>query len=732
MEPQEETEEMKGPSVESADPEERIMARRLRIKKRLEQQRKAAMGEDSLDSKSTKQELSKSRKQMKDSKDRVEKLKKDGSNLVDNIKVAADEREHLRRKENNDNNRSRAERLESEAKTALERFEEITKRWQAADMKEIPQDLHDLLMQQKSACDAMIEEKNKLIKEFQEELKTKDDQYVKDLKKQAEDIDLMVERMEDQIKNLTKTHREELMQVEKAFVSERKELLQNSNNKFDSLMKNKQDKEENYLENRQAKMEDNERVLQELRVKDAEDYNSVKIKMETDVQILEQQVQQMKATYQLNQEKLEYNFQVLKKRDDENTITKNQQKRKITKLQDVLNNLKSKLNDQEKDTKKGNVSLMEEYKKICEQFKDLQKKVKIFQEADFKKFRDLWLMKEEMCHSKAFKLLSADQLIAEQHLGQEYLQPNTSALQNRGPIMKVEKLKTEKTAVEFAREILGAHSAMGASATDVTGEQQDSSVLPPSGPEAEGLSDELAIPNDPATGEIPDVDPVIIQRILTLLTDESGFLMESKLKQLLKPLDDDDQSLMRLDAIFQALGVDTESDINKLASYFIKYNVTPRSESNQDPDEEVARIIEGQNSANQRFDEILIKQNDVVKALRKFIQENRKLQVNQQQSIFKSLQTLEERDDSKDSDYWRQLADIVSVEREKLLTSLVTAEEKYCSILKERSKLISDTDSLRQQNAELRLLLNQYINSKVNQELEVPPTRVLQLDILSK
>merc|ERR1712226_1002911 len=706
MEHREEPEVTQGPSVESADPEERIMARRLRIKKRLEQQRKAALGESDIDSKAAKQELSKSRKQMKDSKDRVDKLKKDGSNLVDNIKVAADERENLRRKENNDNNRSRAERLESEAKTAHERFEEITKRWQAADMKEIPQDLHDLLMQQKSACDAMIEEKNKLIKEFQEELKTKDDQYIKDLKKQAEDIDLMVERMEDQIKNLTKTHREELMQVEKAFVSERKELLLGSNNKFETLMKGKQDKEENYLVNRQNKMEDNERVLQELRIKDAEDYNSVKIKMETDVQILEQQVQQMKATYQLNQEKLEYNFQVLKKRDDENTITKNQQKRKITKLQDVLNNLKTKLND--------------------------QKKVKIFQEADYKKFRDLWLMKEEMCHSKACKLLNADQIIAEQHLGQEYLQPNTSLLQNRGPIMKLEKLKSEKTAVEFAREILGAQSAMGGGAgTDITNERQDSSLLP-TGPEAEGLSEDLAIPNDQGGEEIPEVDPVVIQRILTLLTDESGFLMESKLKQLLRPLDDDDQSLMRLDAIFQALGVDTESDINKLASYFLKYNTTPRSESNHDPDEEVARIIEGQNTASQRYDEVLIKQNDVVKALRRFIQENRKLQVNQQQSIFKSLQSLEERDDSKDSDYWRQLADIVPVDREKLLTSLLSAEEKYCSILKERSKLINDTDSLRQQNAELRLLPNQYINSKVNQELEVPPTRVLQLDILSK
>lgn len=37
----------------------------------------------------------------------------------------------------------------------------------------------------------------------------------------------------------------------------------------------------------------------------------------------------MKATYQLNQEKLEYSFQVLKKRDEENTVIKSQQKRKI-------------------------------------------------------------------------------------------------------------------------------------------------------------------------------------------------------------------------------------------------------------------------------------------------------------------------------------------------------------------------------------------------------------------
>ena len=50
-----------------------------------------------------------------------------------------------------------------------------------------------------------------------QELKQKDDLYVKDLKKQAEDIDLMIERMEEQVKNLTKACREELNEIEVSF-----------------------------------------------------------------------------------------------------------------------------------------------------------------------------------------------------------------------------------------------------------------------------------------------------------------------------------------------------------------------------------------------------------------------------------------------------------------------------------------------------------------------------------
>lgn len=37
---------------------------------------------------------------------------------------------------------------------------------------------------------------------------------MKDLKKQAEDVDLMIERMDEQIKTLGKAYREELQEIE--------------------------------------------------------------------------------------------------------------------------------------------------------------------------------------------------------------------------------------------------------------------------------------------------------------------------------------------------------------------------------------------------------------------------------------------------------------------------------------------------------------------------------------
>ncbi|XP_038052211.1 dynein regulatory complex protein 1-like [Patiria miniata] len=777
-------EEDTGPSVDSTDPEERIAARRIRIAKRVEMARREAMGEDpSKLKKEDKEEQSKSKRQIEDSRQRLTKLESDGSELVTNVRVAADAREAHRRTEEEEIQRQRNEKLEAEAKAGLERFDEITKKWEQANSRDLPMELHDLLKQQKSLSEAMIDEKNKLINDFQLELKSKDDQYVKDLKKQAEDIDLMIDRIEEQVKNLTKAYRDEVTQIEKSFETERGELMDNNRRKWEQAMTGRGDQELEYMKQRERRVEEFEKQLQHLRIQDADEYNMVKIKLETDVQVLEQQLQQMKATYQLNQEKLEYNFQVLKKRDEENTITKSQQKRKITRLQDVMNNLKVKLSKQEKQYREENQGLADDYKRITEQFKELQKKSKHFQATDTRKFHDIWCMNEDQVKELAQICLEQDRIIAEQQLGLTWKAPQDMwFMDSVGPI-RSQKSQAEATATsahDVIKEVMSVESSV----------QGDDETVEQSQPD-EGEEGEV---EGETEGEKTKVSVKTIKRVLELLCDESGFLVESKLNTLLAPLEKDERCLMKLDAIFGALGVETEEDVHKLANFFIKYQTpldapaaegqtadeaapfTVDTEKQTTPEEgeastqhrasqvtqptttKVGQVSDGAEDVEQDdFDEgdnaeilqvtgrqeeaagsirstrsdapELIHPNDVGKALRDFVNEHSKPA--KEKAKFQTFRIIsgEERDDSEDAAYWASFPSVLSGKQEKVWKALLDGLEKYSDVLNQRSKLITETDSLRQQNAELRMLLHQYINSKVNQELEIPPTRVLNLDV---
>ena len=76
-------------------------------------------------------------------------------------------------------------------------------------------------------------------------------------------------------------------------------------------MGKRRSQEAHFLARREERIDENEAQIQHLRRRNMEDYNRIKIKLEMDIQTLQQQIQQMKATYLLNAEKLEYNFQVL-------------------------------------------------------------------------------------------------------------------------------------------------------------------------------------------------------------------------------------------------------------------------------------------------------------------------------------------------------------------------------------------------------------------------------------
>lgn len=53
-------------------------------------------------------------------------------------------------------------------KTSQEQFEEITGGWSIANHKAIPQELQEALNHQQQLCDALIEDKKKLINDLQQ------------------------------------------------------------------------------------------------------------------------------------------------------------------------------------------------------------------------------------------------------------------------------------------------------------------------------------------------------------------------------------------------------------------------------------------------------------------------------------------------------------------------------------------------------------------------------------
>ncbi|XP_066479914.1 dynein regulatory complex protein 1 [Tiliqua scincoides] len=710
------TPRVRAPNLASEDPQERIAARRLRIAARLEAKRREALGEDPDAKKLVEEEQSRSHKQIEESRQRLAKLLLDGTQLVTNIQVAADAREAHRRSEEEELSRQRVEKLENEAKANQDKFDEITSKWASAKEKTIPQDLWDVLNLQQQHCAVLIEEKNKLISELQQELKSKDDQYVKDLRKQTDDINLLLERMEEQIRNLMRNYRRELLQIEKAFELERRDLLTSNKKKWEQGMATLNKQELEFMMARLKKVEEYERELNQLRVQDAEEYNVIKIKLEHDVQILEQQLQQMKATYQLNQEKLEYNFQVLKKRDEENTIIKSQQKRKLNRLHDVLNNLRMKLAKQIKQCREENLTLTADYKRIVEQYKDLQRTMRHFAILDAQHFRDVWLMNEEEAKGLIRRALNADHVIHAQQLGLPWEEPDSWVLRNVGPFVYQKKMKS---ASELAREVM-------------TPERNK-----------DGASKEAADPEREITAPWP-ISARTLKRILELLCDESGFLIESKLRGLLQPLEKHDRTLMSLDSIFMALSIDNEDDVYKMVSFFMNFKAQQETEEVVDPgpkealpdavtteekEEETSSVQQEEDRAPLgpvvSLSAIQMHPNDILQALKAFVQEFQ--EPREKHPMVKKV--CEERDNSKDSEYWDALAHIIPDGKLKLWDALVAGLEKYYHILTQRAKLITETDGLHQQNSELRMLLHQYLHSPVNAELLIPPTHLLQLQM---
>ncbi|KAJ3372770.1 hypothetical protein HDU91_002130 [Kappamyces sp. JEL0680] len=667
-------------------------------------------------------DTSKAKNQIHLSSKRIENVRDTGNETVTNIRAGITARESIRRSEEAQKVGLWRESELQEITASNEAQSKIDASWDRVEKLSGPYELHELLQTQKAACDELLTIKDNLISEYVAELKLQDDEYVRELKRQTEEIDKLLDRMDVQFKNHQVALMEEAEQIERAFVEERTELITANARETDKLFETRKSNEAHYMEERGERIEDYIKQLEQLRVNDSEEYNLVKIKLETDVQVLEQQLQQMRVTYQLNTEKLEYNYQVLKKREEENGTILGAQKRKINRLADHLNLLKIKSAKQDKIFQQENTSLTDDYKHLTEQYKELQKKFRHFQLADSKRFKDIWKMNEEEAKEIMRKVLQADKIIYEQQLGLKWEPPAEDLFRNIDPLF------FHTASVNGPQNLKEAEAAFENSMSAKPGGELDA-------------KDSLLAKFQEYKGQSKTM-----KKTLELLCNEAGFLVEDKLQKLLAPLHKDEQSLMRLDSIFKALGVETLDDIERLTSYFVK--------------EEDSTNIQNRAKMINEDKAVLIHPNDVVKALRKFVDTSRtmvkKLDVAASQAAEREGQIIEENEEdlahlaqdyneeaevvlqttktqNLQKDYWNRMANVINDKSYRTWTvgprgslqAVYKGMEKYHLLLTQRWQTSQKIASMEQQNAELKSLLRQYMGARINDELQVPPTQIM-------
>lgn len=77
--------------------------------------------------------------------------------------------------------------------------------------------------------------------------------------------------------------------------------------------------------------------------------------------------------------------------------------------------------------------------------------------------------------------------------------------------------------------------------------------------------------------------------------------------------------------------------------------------------------------------------------------------------------------------WWERKAHVITDMNFRVWKALDVFLKKYYDLLQRRSKAIDGAVAMQKQNEELKQLLDQYLGSKVNEELVVPPTHVIRV-----
>lgn len=233
-------------------------------------------------------------------------------------------------------------------------------------------ELANSIESQRKACEEVLQGKRDLLNSLNTELSHLDDIYHQVLLQQKNEIEVLIQRMNTQFTEMREAYTKQLANIENAFVAERKTLRTEQKQEIEQLLEARREMERQFITRRIDTEERNAKELYLIQAVDLENYQKLKVKLESDLALLQAQLQQMKFTYLLNTEKLEYNYRLLTERDNENNATLAAQKIRLSRLRSTLAKVQNEYHAMDAKFSAKNSALTAEYTRLVKQYRELQ------------------------------------------------------------------------------------------------------------------------------------------------------------------------------------------------------------------------------------------------------------------------------------------------------------------------------------------------------------------------
>jgi len=202
-----------------------------------------------------------------------------------------------------------------------------------------------------------------------------------------------------------------------------------------------------------------------------------------------------------------------------------------------------------------------------------------------------------------------------------------------------------------------------------------------------------------------------------MITDEAGFLIEPAVRKHFETLQTDEHGNVMFDSLLEVLGVSDCAGLQALMEAL-------------DPNSDVELRAKGMGTSETsptRSTPVFVSPDDVVRRLRAFVEaENASIQGGAPKANAPGPKPgISRRVVENEREFWRKVTKVIDERGRRIFNSLECNLQKYHGLLKRREKALRSVENAGQQNMELRALLNQYLSSKINTELQIPPTQLI-------